>query len=171
MASKKKTVPSVPPAPDWNQDEADDAIPASVTPEAGTPEPIVETHESHRPFTILDEKQFMSECCERLNAFCRSYPLEAMQLLSTWLPYQFELIEISRKKEEMQLEEDGKMPIVDDEELGLSVAALFSGLLQTQRGTGYFIRPYYEPHPDQPEMMVVAGFEVIEQDYEDSEKD
>lgn len=171
MGKKRKTDPKLPPVPYWDEEEADDAIPRTTMPEEGTPEPIEEDHDSLRAFPVLDERQFMIEVCERLNNFFTSYPREALHLLNTWMPYQYELIELTREHEEQRLAEAGKLAVVDDEDLGITVGALFAALFQTQRGCGYYIRPVLTIHPSDPNLGIITGFEVVQQDEDGSARD
>lgn len=114
--------------------------------DAGTPLAL-------RPL-VLDEKTFMQECANRINSFLKSYPREARRSLSQFISYEHELA---------QLHEEFDAPS------GISVGALFAGILQTHHGTGWYLRPNMAH--DAKLGKVVVSVEVARQDDEGDQLD
>ena len=52
--------------------------------------------EADEAFHTVDELAFMRECAARINAFISTYPEEARHVLSAFIPYEHELVEIHK---------------------------------------------------------------------------
>jgi hypothetical protein len=87
------------------------------------------------PLSPFDELEFIRECAARLNAFIRTYPKEAHRVLAAFLPYEHELAELH------EAFDPSRPP-------GVSVAALFAGIFQTQHGQGWVLSPVFGRDPE-----------------------
>ena len=168
MTTRRKPPKAPPPSPE------EDAAPLPAPPSWGgpaVPEPI---HDSERPtepygvppteprptstpIVLHDEKAFMQECADRLNAFIHTYPDEAQHVLATYVTYEHELVAVHEHATRHKIHKS-KPP-------GVTIAALFAALLQTHRGNGFFIRPLVVPDPDAGVgCSRIVKFNVVEQD-------
>ena len=93
--------------------------------------------------TVLDEFTFMQECADRLNGFLRRYPEEAQHVLTLFVEYQHELVEVHQNFRRLDRASRGLPPEDDEDEPspGAPVASLMSAILQTHHGTGYYLKP------------------------------
>jgi cytochrome b len=90
----------------------------------------------------------MQECADRMNAFLVTYPDEAQHVLSRFVEYQHELVEIHEGFQRRRRLERGELPLDDDDDashppVGAPVIAIMSAILQTHVGNGWFIRPVH----------------------------
>lgn len=168
---KPPPLPKVPRrSPESDEDASpDDATPSASPPPppawagAGVPEPVHDgptvpygsPHDSpeerqrpqtpvrptSEPIVVHDERAFMQECADRLNAFLATYPDEAQHVLSTFVEYQHELVSIYRHLHRNRPHKAHSTP-------GVTVASLICALLQTHQGNGYVVRPLILPDPD-----------------------
>ena len=93
--------------------------------------------------TVLDEFTFMQECADRINAFLRNYPEEAQHVLTLFVEYQHELVDVHQNFRRLDRASKGLPPEAEEEEPspGAPMASLISAILQTHHGTGYYLRP------------------------------
>jgi hypothetical protein len=94
---------------------------------AGVPEPVEDDGNTSRPIPILDERAFMQEVADRVNAFIRTYPREARRMLSAFIPYEHELAELHLAAS------GGSHPP------GATVGGIIAAVLQTPHG--YYLKP------------------------------
>ena len=115
--------------------------------------------EPYEPIILHDERAFMEECADRLNAFLVTYPREAQQVLATFVSYEHELVSVHEQLNRHK--PYGARPP------GAHVAALFGAVLQTHQGNGFFLRPLILPDPDSgPGCSRIVKFVVVEQEDE-----
>ena len=113
---------------------------------------------------VLDELTFMQECADRFNQFLRSYPREAQHVLSHFIRYQHELVEVHRNYRRLTRAAQGKPPEKEEPTPGAPLASLVNAILQTQgTATGYYLRPILVPG-DEPDDMFIEKFEVVSHD-------
>jgi len=129
-------IPPPPPPPGWDRP-------------AGAPEEIDPTDEvSTQPIFRLDEETFMTAVANRLNSFLATYPAEAQHVLSQFVGYKHELVDIHTELRRRSRARQGRPPEENLPTPGISVAQLFAAILQTHHGTGWAIRPVLLPDPD-----------------------
>jgi len=120
------------------------------------PEYVVDDGVTSRPIHVLDERAFMQEVADRINAFIRTYPREARRVLSAFIPYEHELAELHAAA------------TGGDRPPGATVGGLIAAVLQTHHGTGYYLRPVMAP--DGERGTIVVRVEIARQD-EQGEQD
>lgn len=120
---------NVPPPPPWNSSEP--GVPVRITSDGVTSEPILVGP------PVLDEEQFANECASRINAFISTYPREARHLFAAFLPYEHELAQVHADACDSE----------DETPPGVTVGNLVAGILQTQHGTGWVLRPVFGKDP------------------------
>jgi len=126
-----------PPPPEWDRP-------------VGAPEPIDPAQDTVRtqPIFRLDEATFMDEVASRLNAFLVTYPAEAQHVLSQFIEYEHELVDIHAEIRRRRRTHQGRPPEESPPTPGITVAQLFAAILQTHHGTGWVLRPVLLPDPD-----------------------
>jgi hypothetical protein len=100
-----------------------------------------------QPIFRLDEESFMKEVASRLNSFLVTYPAEAQHVLSQFIEYEFELVDVHTEMRRRARARRGQPP-EDGPPPGITVAQLFAAVLQTHHGTGWVLRPILLPDPD-----------------------
>lgn len=104
------------------------------------PEPIGPEQDSlarvSTAIKVHDEQAFMQECANRFNGFLHTYPEEAQHLLTSFIKYEHELVEVHLAHQ--------TRPAAP----GITLAYLMCALLQTHRGNGWVLRPILIPDPD-----------------------
>jgi hypothetical protein len=111
---------------------------------------------------VLDERTFMQECADRLNGFLRTYPREAQHVLTTFVEYEHELLDVHRNLRRLNRAAKGLPPEEDEPEPGTPMASLICAILQTHHGTGYYLRPRLSRSPDGD--VIIEKLEVASQD-------
>jgi len=113
---------------------------------------------------VHDERAFMQECADRLNAFIHTYPDEAQHVLNAFVEYEHELVPIYEAAARHKIHKSPRPP-------GVSVAVLICALLQTHRApAGFVLRPLVLPDPDRGVGCTrIVKFTVEEQEDLDDE--
>jgi hypothetical protein len=101
-----------------------------------------------QPIFQLDEEGFMNEAANRLNSFLATYPAEAQHVLSQFVEYQHELVDIHAELRRRSRARQGRPPEEHPPVPGITIAQLFAAILQTHHGTGWALRPILLPDPD-----------------------
>jgi len=115
---------------------------------AGVPEPINDGPtkvDGYQTILVHDERAFMQECADRLNAFIHTHPDEAQHVLNTYVAYQHELVAVHEG-----LRRARHLPVPGPLPAGARVAHLICAILQTHQpgSSGFVLRPLILPDPD-----------------------
>ena len=111
---------------------------------------------------VLDEQTFMQECADRLNGFLHTYPREAQHLLTLFVEYEHELVDVHQNLRRLDRASKGLPPEEDEPPAGAPVASLIAAILQTHHGTGYYLRPVLAR--DGEGTVVIEKFKVVTQE-------
>ena len=125
------------------------AVPGAVDPDSPT-----------KALPVIDEQLFMQECADRINTFLINFPNEAQHVLSAFIPYEHEFVEIYKEFRARN------RPDTPRTAPGVTVAALFAALMQTPHGNGWFLRPVLMPDPDNPGDALIVRVEAVRQNDE-----
>ena len=90
----------------------------------------------------------MAEVANRLNAFIDAYPQESQHILSQFVEYEHELVGIHSETRRIARSQEGKTLEREPPTPGITVAQLFTALLQTHHGNGYVLRPLLARDPN-----------------------
>lgn len=147
--------------------------------EPGVPEPIERTQDSitkNTTIPVMDEHAFMTECADRINSFLVSYPNEAQHVLSIFVKYEHELVDVHESYRRKARLERGELPLDDEDEeddedlqppAGAPVLAIMAAILQTHVGNGWYLRPVLVRDPTGSVGTRIVKMEVIRQDDSD----